>query len=231
MDGKKTKRCEQGGKICIFNLGDRPFERYLSASHYSSTTWHFSLSPEAPHIKKTSVAFGTFAFTTDLWGLSAQGGKLPFIIQTLQKKKLTDKLEFCRQAFPLVDTAPGDGWHKAAVWGDTACCPRAGAPEWSVAAGGASISGSQRDAAQRRAARPPLPRLKDDTRLRWSAWSQQKTNCCFTVFSPLLSYRRDRRLPSRPRTTRTQKLWCIKVKLQKKKIDLFFISVMMSHTS
>lgn len=157
MDGKKTKRCEQGGKICIFNLGDCPFERYLSASHYSSTTWHFSLSPEAPHIKKTSVAFGTFAFTADLWGLSAQGGKLPFIIQTLQKKKkLTDKLEFCRQAFPLVDTAPGDGWHKAAVWGDTACCPRAGAPEWSVAAGGASISGSQRDAAQRRAA--PLGR-------------------------------------------------------------------------
>lgn len=85
---KKTKPCEQGGKICIFNVGDCPFERYLSASHYSSTTWHLSLSPEAPHIKKkTSVAFGTFAFTADLWDLSAQGGKLPFIIQTLQKKK------------------------------------------------------------------------------------------------------------------------------------------------
>lgn len=35
----------------------------------------------------------------------------------------TDKLEFCRRAFPLVDGAPGDGWHKAPVWGDTACCP------------------------------------------------------------------------------------------------------------
>lgn len=35
----------------------------------------------------------------------------------------TDKLEFCRRAFPLVDGAPGDRWHKSPVWGDTACCP------------------------------------------------------------------------------------------------------------
>lgn len=38
MGKKNTKCCELGGKICIFNLGDCPFEGYLSASHYSSTT-------------------------------------------------------------------------------------------------------------------------------------------------------------------------------------------------
>lgn len=48
-----------------------------------------AFSLEAPCFeqkKKTSKAFGTFALSADLWRLSAQGGKVSFIIQTVTSK-------------------------------------------------------------------------------------------------------------------------------------------------
>lgn len=84
---KKQNAVSKAGKYVFLILVTVPLS-VISQRHIIQVQPDILAFPQRPpHIKKTSVAFGTFAFTADLWGLSAQGGKLPFIIQTLQKKK------------------------------------------------------------------------------------------------------------------------------------------------
>lgn len=152
---KKNKGCEQGGKICIFNLGDCPFEGYLSASHYSSTTWHFSLSPRGLRHKKQKqknlCSPLTLLLLLLIYGASRhKEANFHSLFRPWKKKKANWQAGVLSTSLPI-------GGHSSWLTGDIrrqsgvtqACCPRAGALEWSVAAEGASISGSQRDAAKR----------------------------------------------------------------------------------
>lgn len=77
---------------CVFLISLTVALRFISQRHITQVQPDIlAFLPEAPHINKktASAAFGTFAFTADLWCLSARGGKLSFIIQTLKKSKLT----------------------------------------------------------------------------------------------------------------------------------------------
>lgn len=87
MDGKKTPKqnaVSKVGKYVFLILATVPLS-VVSQRHIIQVQPDILAFPQRVRTlkKKPSVAFGNFAFTADLWGLLAQGGKLSFIIQTL----------------------------------------------------------------------------------------------------------------------------------------------------